>query len=230
VTRARSNLSRVYFEGQPVETLPRGRHKLSREEVEEDQRKRILIGTTEAVGEIGYGSLTVAEITKRARVSRGVFYRQFANRDEAFLAACSAASESMLANIYEVAGGFEDWVESVEVGTAALVNWLREYRAVARMMFLEMPAAGEAGLKHRDRLLDGYENLLATIGKWARAKEPGLPDMPSWVPRMAAGAIIESIGAEYRRDQLAQPDDLIKRLVALQMILVCRVPPDRVAT
>lgn len=217
----------MYFEGQTVETLPRGRHKLSREEVEGDQRKRILIGTTEAVGEIGYGALTVTEITKRARVARGAFYREFANRDEAFLAACSAASDSMLANIYEVAGDFEDWVESVEVGTGALVNWLREHPAVARMMFLEMPAAGEAGLNHRDQLLDGYERLLATIGKWARVQEPDLPDMPAWVPRMAAGAIIESIGAEYRRNQLASTGELISRLVSLQLILVCRVPPER---
>ena len=218
----------MHFEGQSVETLPRGRHKLSREEVEGDQRKRILIGTTEAVGEVGYGALTVTEITKRARVARSAFYREFANRDEAFLAACSSASESMLANIYAVGGQYEDWVESVEAGTAALVNWLQEYSAVARMMFLEMPAAGEAGLRHRDKLLDGYERLLATIGKWARAEEPDLPEMQPWVPRMAAGAIIESIGAEYRRNQLARTDDLITRLVSLQLILVCRLPAERI--
>jgi len=129
---------------------------LSREEVEADQRNRILIGTTEAVGEVGFGALTVAEITRRARVSRGVFYREFANRDQAFLAACETASEPMLAHLYEVAAKSKFWTDAVVSATTALVNWLRDYRAVARMMFLEMPAAGEMGLCHRDKLLGDY--------------------------------------------------------------------------
>jgi len=37
---------------------------------------------------------------------------------------------------------------------------------------------------------------------------------------MVAGAIIESIGAEFRRDRLSNPDGLIERLVMLQMALL----------
>ncbi len=220
----------MYLDSEAVETLPRGRHKLSREEVEGDQRKRILIGTTEAVGEVGYGDLTVSEITTRARVSRGAFYREFANRDEAFLAACDSASEAMLAHLYEVALDSERWVDGVELGTAALVNWLRDQPAVARMMFLELPAAGEPGLLHRDRLLESYVRLLEASGKRAQAENSDLPEAPSWVPRMAAGAIIESIGAEFRRDQLSDPSGLIDRLMSLQFVLLGGDAPGREAS
>jgi len=216
----------VFPERQVVETLPRGRHNLSREEVESDQRNRILLGTTEAVGEVGYAALTVAEITKRARVSKSVFYREFDNREEAFLAAFAAASEAMLAHLYEVAGRFEHWTDGVRGGSAELVNWLREHPAVARMMFVELPAAGEVGLRHRDELLDGYVRLLAAAGARARSEDPGLPEMPAWAPRMAAGAIIESIGAEFRRDQLARPDELVERLSSLQLVLLGTADPE----
>lgn len=217
----------MYADGQAVEILPRGRHKLSREEVEADQRKRILLGTTEAVGENGYAALTVTEITKRARVSRGVFYREFENREDAFLAACETASEAMLSHLYEVALSFRHWVDGVEGGTAALVGWLKDHPSVARMMFLELPAAGELGLRHRDRLLEGYVNLLAASGRRARTENPDRPEMPDWAPRMAAGAIIESIGAEFRRDRLAEPRELTARLVSLQLMLLGEPAPDR---
>src|SRR4030088_3435567 len=53
-----------------VEPLPRGRHRLSREQVERSQRGRMLAAMTDAVAEKGYVATTVAGVLARAHVAR----------------------------------------------------------------------------------------------------------------------------------------------------------------
>ena len=66
--------------------LPRGRHRLSREQVETDQRLRIAAGLVEAMGSEGYVGTSVADIIGRAGVSRETFYRLFDDKQDCFLA------------------------------------------------------------------------------------------------------------------------------------------------
>ncbi len=66
--------------------LPRGRHKLSRAEVTGSQRARMLQAMAEAMAERGYVGTPVAEIIRRAGVSRETFYQQFSSKQDCFLA------------------------------------------------------------------------------------------------------------------------------------------------
>jgi AcrR family transcriptional regulator len=66
--------------------LPRGPHSLSREQVAANQRSRIMSAMIELVGEQGYGATAVAEVTKRAGLSRKAFYEHFAGKQDCFLA------------------------------------------------------------------------------------------------------------------------------------------------
>lgn len=67
--------------------LPPGRHGLSRDQVASAQRGRMLAAMTDASAELGYAKVTVADVLKRAGVSRETFYEQFANKEDCFLAA-----------------------------------------------------------------------------------------------------------------------------------------------
>src|SRR6202795_1392111 len=60
--------------------LPRG-------QVTEIQRSRMLAAALEAVEEVGYARMTVAQVIGRAKVSRKTFYDVFADREDCFLAA-----------------------------------------------------------------------------------------------------------------------------------------------
>ena len=64
--------------------LPRGR-------VTEIQRSRMLAAALEAVEEVGYARMTVAQVIGRAKVSRKTFYDVFADREDCFLAALEQA-------------------------------------------------------------------------------------------------------------------------------------------
>lgn len=76
--------------------LPRGRHGLSREDVSSAQRARIFGGLVHAVSERGYGSTPVAEILRRAGVSRETFYQLFTSKQDCFLACLDEASSSFV--------------------------------------------------------------------------------------------------------------------------------------
>lgn len=65
--------------------LPRGRHGIPREDVIAAQRARIFHGLVHAVAERGYGSTPVAEILRRAGVSRETFYQLFSSKEDCFL-------------------------------------------------------------------------------------------------------------------------------------------------
>jgi AcrR family transcriptional regulator len=77
--------------------LPRGPHKLSREEVEHSQRQRLLAAATDAVAEKGYVATSVADILRRAGVSRTTFYRMFTDKQDCFLAAQQVNADTVAA-------------------------------------------------------------------------------------------------------------------------------------
>src|SRR5438874_4109885 len=68
-------------------TLPRGHHRLSRDEVGAAQRTRLLLAVVEVVAERGYAGATVGDVLRRARISRQTFYENFSNKEDCFLAA-----------------------------------------------------------------------------------------------------------------------------------------------
>ena len=66
-------------------SLPRGRHNLSRADVESDQRLRILLAFAPAMAETGYVDTPVAAIIRSAGVSRETYYRLFTDKLDGFL-------------------------------------------------------------------------------------------------------------------------------------------------
>ena len=84
-------------EGKPG--LPRGRSRLPPPAVSASQRERLLRSVIAAVSERGYQPVTVADIVRRARVSKKAFYDHFANKEECFLAATGEGRELMIARV-----------------------------------------------------------------------------------------------------------------------------------
>ncbi|MBD0322124.1 MAG: helix-turn-helix transcriptional regulator, partial [Aldersonia sp.] len=104
--------------------LPRGRHGLSRDEVVRSQRDRILLAMAEAMAEKGYVATSVADVLRRAGVSRETFYQQFSSKEDCFRAAYGRAVELIIARIVG------DGLASGETGTgqtaaARPVDWSR---------------------------------------------------------------------------------------------------------
>ena len=88
-----------------VRQLPRGRHRLTREEVTASQRGRMLEAMAEAVAEKGYTHMAVADVVSGAGVSRETFYQHFADKEDCFLAAFDLVVDAVRQTMVEAVSG-----------------------------------------------------------------------------------------------------------------------------
>ncbi len=127
--------------------LPHGR-------VTEIQRSRMLAAALEAVEEVGYARMTVAQVISRAKVSRKTFYDVFADREDCFLAALEQ-SVSQVGNVVRVAyEGETAWRDGIRAGLAELLTFLDEEPALARLCLVEALGAGPRVLERRAQALE----------------------------------------------------------------------------
>src|ERR1700744_3454340 len=142
--------TQTHWSGQP---LPRGRHKLSRDEVLSSQRGRLLRAMEELVGGYGYDSATVPLVIKAARVSTATFYRFFADKVDCFIALCEERGEGLLADLTpdETERATFSTSERLDRGLGDYLRWWQERPALARAYFVELPAAGPRAIAERGR-------------------------------------------------------------------------------
>ncbi len=128
--------------------LPGGHHGLSREQVAESQRERLLAAVAHVVAERGYQATTITEIVKNASVSSRVFYEHFASKEECFLAAFDAVLGHLQELIAAAVEPHSDWPQQV---IAALRTALRFFTAepdLARLCLVEALTATPAVAIH----------------------------------------------------------------------------------
>ncbi len=201
-----------------TDRLPRGPHRLSRAEVQHHQRERILGAVTAAVGTKGYVSTTIGDVTRGAHVSRDTFYEQFASKEECFLAAYDAITRELLDEIVSVGTDQPSYVDAVRDGIRVYLRFWSERPDAARVCTLEVMAAGEDALAHRERTLESFARLFRIIGERAAAEQPGSPKVPDIVVRASILAVLE-LATEYaRQDRVSSLPELENEIVYLWLM------------
>lgn len=140
--------------------LPPGRHGLATDHVAANQRSRILAAVVSSVGSVGYRAATVEQIVTEAGVSRKTFYQHFANKDEVFLAAYDDGAGRIIEQVEREYAAHDDFASSVR---ASLDNCLRAFAAepdLAKMLVVEVFAAGTAALARRNEILSRLTGLI----------------------------------------------------------------------
>lgn len=143
--------------------LPRGRHRLSREEVARSQRERMLRALAEAVAENGYVKTSVADVLSRARVSRETFYQQFSSKEECFLETFDLAGEILLGRIAGATGGGGIPIERFDDLLRAYFETLASEPAYARVYLVESHAVGPEALRRRAALQARFVDALVEL-------------------------------------------------------------------
>lgn len=157
----------------PVEMtpLPPGKHGLSRSEVAESQRMRLLRAMAEVMATKGYARTSVADVLRRARVSRETFYELFDSKEDCFLGAFELAYHHIGQAI--AAAGAEaqttpDSADDAPIDRLAVVlqHYLNAIAAdipAARVFLIEVYAAGDAALERRLALQTGLVEIVAAL-------------------------------------------------------------------
>ncbi len=180
--------------------LPRGRHALAPEQVLADQRARLLAAVPGVVAEHGYEAMSVADIVKRAAVSRNAFYKNFGDKQECFAIAHEAGHERLLEILSQPCKPDGTVAERVERSLAAALEALSSDPDMARMLFVEAPSsAGEEIALRYHEWLERYGALLGTLS----AQEDGAPPLAE-MDQVIVGGIASRIASEVLKGGAAE--------------------------
>ncbi len=167
-----------------IAPLPKGRHNLTRDQVEESQRLRLAVAMADACAENGYAKTPVAGVLDRAGVSRQTFYLLYDNKLDCFLDALDLVGEVLLT---QLRNALDQPVEPIDQATAAVDQYLTaitQYPAFARLYIVEVHAAGPRALVRRAELQARVVDALAS-----------LLDAPDPVARFALESYVAAISA-----------------------------------
>ena len=196
--------------------LPRGPHRLTREEVERSQRARLLTGAAEAVAAKGYAATSVADIIVRAGVSRTTFYQLFDDKLDCFLASCRMASDVVLSVLADELARIE--AEGVTTPTDKLDRLLRAYLqtladfpALARVFLVEVYAAGTAAIRQRRDSLEQFVDIVAAAQHGPAGLTAGTEPDQRFAAEVLVGAVSSmvtnavGVGETDRLPELHEP-------------------------
>jgi AcrR family transcriptional regulator len=117
------------------------------------QRARLLSGAVGAVEEWGYAGVTVAHITRRARVSRRTFYELFANLEECIAAVLEEMVERVAVELAEANLSELSWRERIRTGLWVILSFLDREPALARVCIVQSARGGPTVLERREAAL-----------------------------------------------------------------------------
>jgi AcrR family transcriptional regulator/DNA-binding transcriptional ArsR family regulator len=140
--------------------------------------ERVLQAFAAVVAERGYANTTIELVLKRASMSPTTFYANFASKEEILMAAIDSAGAQLVAAALPAFRRHRHWAPGVRAAFGAFFNFLASHPALARLVMVEVYAAGAAALERREEALRPLEVLLAE--GWVHGPE---------VPRIAAETI-----------------------------------------
>jgi AcrR family transcriptional regulator/DNA-binding MarR family transcriptional regulator len=185
--------------------LPRG-------QVTEIQRSRMLAAALEAVEEVGYARMTVAQVIGRAKVSRKTFYDVFADREDCFLAALEQSVSQVGKVLRDAYDGEAAWRDGVRAGLTELLVFLDEEPALARLCLVEALGAGPRVLERRAQLLEELAEIVDR-GRFVTSavREP---------PEVSAEGVVGAVFAVLHTRALERGSDRFSCLLGSLMNIV----------
>lgn len=177
--------------------LPRGPHGLTPEEVEADQRSRLIDAMVQLVADKGYAAATVGDLIDYAEVSRKTFYSHFEDRQALMLASFDAISPAILEEIrtaVEIKGGPTRQLEAL-MRDLCRIGETRP-GAIA-LSAIDIAALDPVGLERREQLMSDCGDLLEEC---LQANNEG-HELPAALTLALAGSAYRTIDARLHRPQ-----------------------------
>jgi AcrR family transcriptional regulator len=168
--------------------------------VKADQRRRLIAAVPQVVAEHGYEAMSVADIVKAAAVSRNAFYDNFADKQQCFAAAHEACQERLLATLEQPCDRGSSIEERVETALGRALDMLATEPEVARLLFVEAPAATEEIALRYHEWLRRFGTLLRSAVPQAAAKS----SLAVEIDQVIVGGIASRVASEVLQGRAAQ--------------------------
>lgn len=194
--------------GSPPASVPIRRGSV---QVSEVQRSRMLSSAVQVVSEYGYGQMSVARVTGRARVSRRTFYDVFEDREDCFLAIFDEAVARVSESVVPAYEQERAWREKVRAALAVLLEFLDEQPEVGPLLVVDALRAGPRVLQRRAEILEGLGTALDQGGLKGKAPR-GLPDLTG---EGVVGAVFSVIHTRLSAERPGSLVGLLNPLMAM---------------
>ena len=218
------SLARTH-EGAPG--LPRGRSRLPADAVLAAQRDRLIRAMTAAVAAVGYPDVTVADVVRRARVSRSAFYAHFADKEDCFLAATAHGSELLFGTTLGAVAALsshDDDELMLRVGLRAFLRFLATEPAFARLFYVDLPGAGGRAQARLQAAYGRWSEINQVWHERARRRHPDWPALPREAYLALAGATGELVRERVRAGRTDELPAIEDTLVALHLAVLAGRP------
>jgi AcrR family transcriptional regulator len=105
----------------------------------------------------GYQSVSITQVSSRARVSSATFYEQFEGKEDCLLAAYRAVAEHIFEQMQPMAQDGGNWPDTARAALGRVLRALRSDPEGGRMLFIEALAGGPLIREERKRVLAEVE-------------------------------------------------------------------------
>ncbi len=181
--------------------LPGGHHRLSREQILDSQRERLLAAIAHVVAERGYRATTITEVVKYASVSTRDFYEVFEGKENCFLSAFDVVFDHLTELVSEAAAREPDWPDQVIAGLRAVLDFFASEPDLARLCLLEsVSATPTIAIRFR-------EAVLACVPAVARGRSE-LADPDALLPEAESSIIGGAISLATRSIMAGETEKL----------------------
>lgn len=186
----------------------------ARDRIADIQRNRIVEATAAAVADVGARNLTVAHVVARAGVSRRTFYEAFDSCEDCVLAAFDDAVAQAGGRIAGECAEARDarWTQRVRAGLAALLLYMDEHPAVARLLVVESLGAGPRTLARRQAVNARLIAAVDAAREDSRAARDASP--------LAAEGAVGAVTAVLHNQLLERPADRLLDLLNPLMSMI----------
>lgn len=190
--------------------LPRGHHGLSRDQVSESQRERLLAAIAHEVDERGYHATTITGIIKLASVSTRDFYEHFESKEACFI----AAFEAVMGHLEELVGEVVaerrgQWPNQVVAALATSLGFFSSQPDLARLCLVEpFTATPTIAIRFREAALSWVPFL-----ELGRTQQPNGESLPASTEDALIGGVISLVSRSILVQEVKSLPSLLPDLV-----------------
>lgn len=177
---------------------------------EQSQRQRIIDAMIESCAEKTYAATTIADIVKRASISRTTFYKRFPNKRACFDGALDFCIEALRSTAVESHDPLDPPAEALHKAAAATLELMAAKPALTQLVMGDAPTVEPA-------IVDRYRQLVipAVTGLWKTADRSKRPHAN---PDLAFGRVQVLIFNQIAAGRTKQLPELLPEILYIGLL------------
>ncbi len=196
-----------------LQSAPVGRTRVSREELAERQRARIVEAATQVFAKRGFQDSTVDNIVAAAGIGVGSFYAHFESKDDCLAGVCEEIGAEVHAEIDAALSEGGAWAARLCDGLLAVLRYGAGRPMAARVALLEAQTGGPAALRRYGAMIEEISGFLREGREVAKLD----PEPPVSFEEANACGLVWLLQSRLVRGEISDIDVLFSQMAAVAL-------------